>query len=67
MAADEEASLIHQLEMLEIEEEINNEVDDEDVQIVQAEEENLPPKAPEGIKEKKLQLQITSFLLRKNK
>ena len=64
VAADKEASLLHKLEMLEIEEEINKEVDDENVQIVQAEE-NVPPKAPESIKEKKFQLQITSFFAKK--
>ena len=33
-AADEEAMLIHQLEMLEIQEEIDNEDDEEDLEIL---------------------------------
>ena len=70
-AADEEASLIHQLEMLEIQEEIddeendNEEERDEDVQIIEEEEDIPPPNAPqETQKKKKIQSQITSFFAR---
>ena len=57
--------LIHQLEMLEIQEEIDNEDDDEDLEILEEEEANVTPKAPENNKEKKFQPQITSFFARK--
>ena len=64
-AADEEAMLIHQLEMPEIQEEIDNEDDDEDLEILEEEEANVTPKAPENNKEKKFQPQITSFFAKK--
>ena len=64
-AADEEAMLIHQLEMLEIQEEIDNEDDDEDLEILEEEEANVTPKAPENNKEKKFKPQITSFFAKK--
>ena len=62
-AADEEAMLIHQLEMLEIQEKIDNE--DDDLEILEEEEANVTPKAPENNKEKKFQPQITSFFAKK--
>ena len=61
----EEAMLIHQLEMLEIQEEIDNEDDDEDLEILEEEEANVTPKAPENNKEKKFKPQITSFFAKK--
>ena len=61
-AADEEAMLIHQLEMLEIQEEIDNEDDDEDLEILEEEEAN---DKEENNKEKKFQPQITSFFAKK--
>ena len=64
-------ALIHQLEMLEIQEEIyddendNEEERDEDVQIIEEEEDIPPPNAPqETQKKKKIQSQITSFFAR---
>ena len=49
--------------MLEIQEEIDNE--DDDLEILEEEEANVTPKAPENNKEKKFQPQITSFFAKK--
>jgi hypothetical protein len=51
--------------MPEIQEEIDNEDDDEDLEILEEEEANVTPKAPENNKEKKFQPQITSFFAKK--
>jgi hypothetical protein len=39
--------------------------DDEDLEILEEEEANVTPKAPENNKEKKFQAQITSFFAKK--
>ena len=59
MAADEEATLIHQLEMLEIEEEIMEEEDE--VAIVEVPKSNDVPQATPQPEKKRIQSQITAF------
>ena len=59
--------LIHQLEMLEIQEEIDNEDDDEDLEILEEEESNVTPKAPENNKEnQKLPINYKNFIKNQN-
>ena len=63
MAADEEETLIHQLEMLEIEEEIMEEEDDE--AIVEIPKNIDEPQVTPQPEKKRIQSQITAFFAKK--
>ena len=60
VAADEQATLIHQLEMLEIEEEV---MEEDDVAIVKVPKNTDVPQAISQPEKKRIQSQITAFFL----